>query len=85
MCRHCDGESPENNIWKDGASGDWYIEFPVDTNDGEDWLDTYLEEYINYCPYCGRKLDNKIARSGAMVARQTHYLKVKVFKSLLRN
>ena len=57
MCRHCDGESPENNIWKDGASGDWYIEFPVDTNDGEDWLDTYLEEYINYCPYCGRKLE----------------------------
>ena len=57
MCRHCDGESPENNIWKDVVSGDWYIEFPVDTDDEEDWLVTYLEEYINYCPYCGRKLE----------------------------
>lgn len=57
MCKHCDGESPENNIWKDVVSGDWYIEFPVDTDNEEDWLVTYLEEYINYCPYCGRKLE----------------------------
>ena len=56
MCKYCDGQSPENMIWKDGASGDYYIIFQTqEWNDYLDGLD-YFEEFINYCPYCGQRL-----------------------------
>lgn len=52
MCRYCDYESYENQIFIDSLTGEYYldIETPI-------WDDFYHEkEYINYCPWCGRKL-----------------------------
>ena len=56
MCKYCDGESSANVIWLDSLTGDYYIE--LFTSNWDDYNDGFerIQEFINYCPYCGRKL-----------------------------
>ena len=55
MCEYCDYESKYNEIYQDPLDGTYYLEFEWD--DDNDYVHQRL--YINYCPYCGRKLDAK--------------------------
>ena len=56
MCKHCDYNSDDNEIFIDPLTNDHYIEIQTSHWDeyNIDW--DYERLYINYCPYCGRKL-----------------------------
>ena len=61
MCEYCDYNSNYNEIFQDGLTGDYYLD--IQTSQWDEYSDDYIHDklFINYCPYCGRKLiDNTI-------------------------
>ena len=59
MCEFCDYDSVCNEIYQDGLTGDYYLD--IETFEWDEYDDDYIHQrlYINYCPYCGRRLDTK--------------------------
>lgn len=59
MCRYCDYNSPDNEIFVDKTPNDYFLNVRTDFWDevDDDWI--YERVYfISYCPYCGRRLGN---------------------------
>lgn len=56
MCKYCNYESSKNRIYIDPLTNEWYLDIETTQFDeyDNDWI--HQREYINYCPYCGRKL-----------------------------
>lgn len=57
MCLYCDPESDDCEIFIDPLTNDWYLD--VETGEWDSYDDSFIHErvyYIQYCPYCGRKL-----------------------------
>lgn len=60
MCKYCDQHSNDCCIYFDSLTKEWYED--IETFEWDDYDDGYVHQknYINYCPYCGRKLtENK--------------------------
>lgn len=60
MCKYCDQHSNDCCIYFDPLIKEWYED--IETFEWDDYDDEYVHQknYINYCPYCGRKLaENK--------------------------
>lgn len=55
-CKYCDGDSYECCIFVDPLDNQYYLD--IETSEWNAYYDSYIHhrEYINYCPYCGRKL-----------------------------
>lgn len=56
MCKYCDCESDDNQIFIDLLTHEYYLD--IETLEWDDRNDDYvhMREYINYCPWCGREL-----------------------------
>ena len=56
MCGYCDYDLDSCRIFVDPLTNDWYLD--VETSEWDDYDDDWVhhKEYINFCPYCGRKL-----------------------------
>lgn len=60
MCKYCDGQSEFCEIWVDGLTNESYLEVNTGEYDEIGGELIYVKVYgISYCPYCGRKLDEK--------------------------
>ncbi len=59
MCRYCDYNSEANRIFIDPLDGEYYLD--IETSEWDEYDDDYVHqrEYIDYCPWCGRKLEEK--------------------------
>lgn len=59
MCRYCDYNSEDNRIFIDTLDGEYYLD--IETSEWDEYDDDYVHqrEYIDYCPWCGRKLREK--------------------------
>ena len=59
MCRYCDYNSEANRIFVDPLDGEYYLD--IETSEWDEYDDGYVHqrEYIDYCPWCGRKLREK--------------------------
>ena len=59
MCKYCDYDSTDCEIFQDSENKRWYINHQTTSWDDyyDDWI--YDHIYINYCPWCGRKLEEK--------------------------
>lgn len=64
MCEYCDDYHAPTELIREpidlGVAGDWYM--MIDVEDGElkfSWRDAEYSRKINYCPMCGRKLDEE--------------------------
>lgn len=59
MCRYCDYNSEDNRIFVDPLDGEYYLD--IETSEWDEYDDGYVHqrEYIDYCPWCGRKLGEK--------------------------
>lgn len=57
MCKHCDCDSNELNIFYDEETDRFYLD--IITDEWDYYYDGFKHEiiYINYCPWCGRKLE----------------------------
>ncbi len=57
MCNKCDYDSPDNQVFFEPLTGEWYLD--IETSEWDDYIDGFVtqREYINYCPWCGRKLE----------------------------
>ena len=58
MCEYCDINSDKCCVFADSLTNDWYLN--IETSQWDQYNDgwVYHREYINYCPYCGRRLEN---------------------------
>ena len=56
MCNRCDYDSPDNKIYIDLLTNEYYLN--IETYEWDEYNDDFVHqrEYIAYCPYCGRKL-----------------------------
>lgn len=56
MCDYCNYELSSCEIFIDPLDNSWYINHQTSQWDDydDDWI--YDRIYINYCPWCGRKL-----------------------------
>ena len=56
MCNCCDYDSPDNRIYVDPLTNEYYLD--IETSEWDEYDDGFVhqEEYIAYCPWCGRKL-----------------------------
>lgn len=56
MCKYCDENSYECEVFR-GDNG-YYLD--VETSEWDEYYDeiVHIRLDINYCPYCGRKLDD---------------------------
>ena len=56
MCNRCDYDSPDNKIYIDLLTNEYYLD--IETYELDEYNDDFVHqrEYIAYCPYCGRKL-----------------------------
>ncbi len=56
MCRYCNYESDDNRIFIDPLTNEYYLD--IETSEWDEYDDGFVHqiEYINYCPWCGRKL-----------------------------
>ena len=56
MCEYCDPNSDTCCIYDDSLTGDFYLD--IQTYEWDSYDDDFVHqiEYISYCPYCGRKL-----------------------------
>lgn len=63
MCNYCDTNSNECCIYTDPLSNDYYLD--IETSEWDYYDDGFVHqrEYINYCPWCGRKLVDETALS----------------------
>ena len=59
MCNYCEENSSECCIYIDPLSNDYYLD--IETSEWDYYDDGYIhqKEYINYCPWCGRKLNGR--------------------------
>lgn len=57
MCKYCDQHSNDCCIYSDSLTKEWYED--IETFEWDDYDDGFVHQknYINYCPYCGRKLE----------------------------
>ena len=60
MCKYCDYESNDCEIFRDLLDNTWYLDY--ETGEWDNYNDGFIHEkiYISYCPYCGRDLKNKV-------------------------
>lgn len=56
MCRYCNYESYDNRIFIDPLTNEYYLDIETMVLDSYDDGFFHDKEYINYCPWCGRKL-----------------------------
>ena len=61
MCKYCDYNSPDNRIYIDSLTNKYYLDIEISELDEYDDGFVYQREYISYCPWCGRKLEEKKA------------------------
>lgn len=56
MCRYCNYESDNNQIFIDPLINEYYLD--IETMIWDSYNEDFFhdKEYINYCPWCGRKL-----------------------------
>lgn len=56
MCIYCDYTSNDCEIFIDPLDGEYYLDH--ETGEWDTYYDGYIHDriYINYCPWCGRKL-----------------------------
>jgi hypothetical protein len=54
MCKYCDYNSNECCIFIDSLDGNYYLDI-LTWNAYDDDI-AHQRNYINYCPWCGRKL-----------------------------
>ena len=61
MCEYCDGNSTYTycNIYVDCLTRDYYLSIRTSEWDNVDDDYVYEKVYIDYCPWCGRRLDGK--------------------------
>lgn len=59
MCKYCNQDSWERCIYYDPLTEEYYLD--IETTEWDSYDDGFIHqnEYISYCPYCGRKLDSK--------------------------
>lgn len=57
MCNCCDSNSSDNRICFDSLINEYFLD--IETYEWDEYDDEFVHhrEYINYCPYCGRKLE----------------------------
>lgn len=57
MCKYCDDDSYECCVFIDPLDNQWYMD--IETSEWDYYDDGFVHhrEYINYCPWCGRKLN----------------------------
>lgn len=57
MCKYCDPHSNDCCIYLDPLTKEWYED--IETYEWDDYDDGFVHQkhYINYCPYCGKKLE----------------------------
>lgn len=55
MCRYCNYESDDNQIFIDPLINEYYLD--IETMIWDSYNEDFFhdKEYINYCPWCGRK------------------------------
>lgn len=58
MCKYCDYDGYDCNIFYEPLTREWYLELRTDEWDSYNDDFVYMREYITYCPYCGRRLEN---------------------------
>lgn len=56
MCQYCDYNSNECCIFIDPLNRNYYLD--IETSEWDEYDDEFVHqrEYVNYCPWCGRKL-----------------------------
>lgn len=56
MCQYCDYNSNECRIFIDPLDRNYYLD--IETSEWDEYDDEFVHqrEYVNYCPWCGRKL-----------------------------
>lgn len=56
MCQYCDDNSNECRIFIDPLDRNYYLD--IETSEWDEYDDEFVHqrEYVNYCPWCGRKL-----------------------------
>lgn len=59
MCNNCDINSNECCIYINPLSNDYYLDIEISERDGYDYGYIHHRVYINYCPWCGRKLNGR--------------------------
>lgn len=59
MCKYCDYNSPDNQIYVDSLTNEYYLDIEISEVDEYNDGFVYQREYISYCPWCGRKLREK--------------------------
>ena len=59
MCRYCNYNSEDNRIFIDPLDGEYYLD--IETSEWDEYDDGYVHqrEYIDYWPWCGKKLREK--------------------------
>lgn len=59
MCSRCDYDSPDNQIYVNPLTNEYYLD--IETSEWDEYDDEFVhqKEYIAYCPWCGRKLGGK--------------------------
>ena len=60
MCKYCDSASNEYEIFFEPLTQEYFLDIQTSEWDtyNDDWV--YKKEYISYCPWCGRDLENKV-------------------------
>lgn len=60
MCKYCDSASNECEIFFEPLTQEYFLDIQTSERDtyNDDWV--YQKEYISYCPWCGRNLEDKI-------------------------
>lgn len=58
MCEYCDGKHEYSycTIYKEPLTGDYYLSIRTSEWDNVDDDFVYEQLFIDYCPWCGRKL-----------------------------
>ena len=56
MCNRCDYDSPDNQIYIDSLTNEYYLDIETTKWDEYDDGSVHQREYISYCPLCGIKL-----------------------------
>ena len=57
MCEYCDPESKDCCIFREPETHELYLDLKVYEWDQYDEDFVPYREFISYCPYCGRKLE----------------------------
>lgn len=70
MCNQCDYNSPDNQIYIDPLTDDYYMDIEISEWDQYDGGYIRQRIYIDYCPWCGRKLSDVI--ENRIIDHQVH-------------